>query len=133
ELEKAGIFWLEEPFEPDEYEAYAELADAVDIRVAAGEQATARWGLRELIDRGHVDVVQPDVTRCGGISELLRIAKAAHKAGIGCVPHAWKSGVIKAASLHVNAVIDDATFQEYCVAETPINLHLTREKMPVKD
>src|SRR5438045_2035021 len=67
ELEELGIFWLEEPFEPDEYEAYAELADAVDIRVAAGEQDTTRWGFRELIERGHVDLVQPDVTRCGGI------------------------------------------------------------------
>ena len=59
---------------PDEYEAYAELADAVDIRVAAGEQDTTLWGFRELIERGHVDLVQPDVTRCGGITEMLRIA-----------------------------------------------------------
>src|SRR5262249_50430487 len=53
ELERLGdVFWLEEPFLPDEYEAYAELADTVDIRVAAGEQDTTRWGFRELIDRG---------------------------------------------------------------------------------
>ena len=45
ELEQLGVYWLEEPFEPDEYEAYAELADAVDIRVAAGEQDTTRVGL----------------------------------------------------------------------------------------
>ena len=48
------------------------------------------------------------------------------------VPHAWKSGVIKAASLHLNAVLDNACFQEYCVAETPINRLLTRERMPVE-
>ena len=102
-----GVFWLEEPFEPDEYEAYAELADTVDIRVAAGEQDTTLWGFRELIERGHVDVVQPDVTRCGGITELLRIAEFAHEHGVETVPHAWKSGIIKAASLHVNAVLPD--------------------------
>ena len=45
ELEQLGVYWLEEPFEPDEYEAYAELADTVDIRVAAGEQDTTRVGL----------------------------------------------------------------------------------------
>lgn len=130
-LEELGVFWLEEPFEPDEYEAYAELADAVDIRVAAGEQDTTLWGFRELIERGHVDLVQPDVTRCGGITEYLRIAAFARSRGVETVPHAWKSGIIKAASLHLNAVQPDALFQEYCVAETPINTLLTRERLPI--
>jgi L-rhamnonate dehydratase len=130
-LEELGVFWLEEPFEPDEYEAYAELADAVDIRIAAGEQDTTLWGFRELIERGHVDLIQPDVTRCGGITELLRIAAFAHERGVETVPHAWKSGIIKAASLHVNAVLPEALFQEYCVAETPINTLLTRERLPI--
>jgi L-rhamnonate dehydratase len=130
-LEELGVFWLEEPFEPDEYEAYAELADTVEIRVAAGEQDTTLWGFRELIERGHVDLIQPDVTRCGGITELLRIAEFARGAGVETVPHAWKSGIIKAASLHVNAVLPEALFQEYCVAETPINTLLTRERLPI--
>lgn len=132
-FEEIGIYWLEEPFEPDEFEAYAELADAVDLRVAAGEEEATRWGFRELMERGHVDVVQPDVTRCGGLSEALKIARQAEQRGVACVPHAWKSGVIKAASLHLNAVLDTAYFQEYCVAETPINLLLTRERMPIKN
>jgi L-rhamnonate dehydratase len=131
ELEQLGIFWLEEPFLPDEYEAYAELADAVDIRVAAGEQDTTVWGFRELIDRGHVDLIQPDVTRCGGITELLRIGRLARERGVETVPHAWKSGIIKAASLHVNAVLADGILQEYCIADTPINQTLVKERMPV--
>jgi L-rhamnonate dehydratase len=133
ELEQLGIFWLEEPFMPDELEAYAQLADTVDIRVAAGEEDTTLSGFRELVERGHVDVVQPDVTRCGGITEIVRIARYAHELGKGCVPHAWKSGIIKAASLHVNAVLADAWFQEYCVAETPLNTSLTRQTFPLKD
>jgi len=133
ELEQLGIFWLEEPFQPDELEAYARLADAVDIRVAAGEEDTTVWGFCELVERGHVDVVQPDVTRCGGITELLRIARYANTHGKACVPHAWKSGIIKAASLHVNAVLPDAWFQEYCVAETPLNTQLTRQTFPLQD
>jgi L-alanine-DL-glutamate epimerase-like enolase superfamily enzyme len=130
-LEELGVFWFEEPFEPDELEAYAELADAVEIRVAAGEQDTTLWGFRELVERGHVDLVQPDVTRCGGITELLRIAEFARGRGVETVPHAWKSGIIKAASLHVNAVLPDALFQEYCIANTPINQSLTRERLPI--
>ena len=132
ELEELGIYWLEEPFEPDEYEAYAELADSVDIPVAAGEQDVTRWGFRELIERGHVDLVQPDVTRCGGITETLRIAELAREHGVPTVPHAWKSGIIKAASLHVNAVLPDALFQEYCVADTEINTRLTQQRLPLE-
>ena len=132
-FEEIGIYWLEEPFEPDEFEAYAKLADAVDLRVAAGEEEATVWGFRELTERGRVDVVQPDVTRCGGLTEALRISREAEAAGKAVVPHAWKSGVIKAASLHLNAVLGTAYFQEYCVAQTPINLLLTRERMPVED
>ncbi len=132
ELEQLGIGWLEEPFVPDAYEAYAELADAVDLTIAAGEQDVTRWGFRELIERGHVDLVQPDVTRCGGITETLRIASLAAEYGVATVPHAWKSGIIKAASLHVNAVLPDALYQEYCVADTPINTALTVERLPLE-
>jgi L-alanine-DL-glutamate epimerase-like enolase superfamily enzyme len=132
ELEQLGIGWLEEPFVPDAYEAYAELADTVDLTIAAGEQDVTRWGFRELIERGHVDLVQPDVTRCGGITETLRIAELAAEHGVATVPHAWKSGIIKAASLHVNAVLPDARYQEYCVADTPINTALTVERLPIE-
>ena len=133
EYEQLGIFWLEEPFMPDELSAYATLADTVDISVAAGEEDTTLWDFQSLVDVGHVDVCQPDVTRCGGITEILRIAAFARERGKACVPHAWKSGIIKAASLAVNAVLSDALFQEYCVAETPLNMSLTRQTFPLKD
>jgi L-rhamnonate dehydratase len=72
------------------------------------------------------------VTRCGGITETLRIARLGAERGLQTVPHAWKSGIIKAASLHVNAVLPDALFQEYCVAQTPINTRLTNELLPIE-
>ena len=130
-LEELGVFWLEEPFLPDEYEAYAELADTVGLRVAAGEEEATVWDFRELIERGHVDVVQPDVERCGGITEILRIAALARTRGVQTVPHAWKSGIITATTLHINAVLPDAIYQEYCVSETPINKNLIRQSLPV--
>jgi L-alanine-DL-glutamate epimerase-like enolase superfamily enzyme len=133
ELEQLGVYWLEEPFEPDELEAYAELADTVDLRVAAGEHDATLWGFRELIDGGHLDVVQPDVTRCGGLTEGLRIARLAEQKGVVCMPHAWKSGIVKAASLHLNAILPGERLQEYCVAGTPINTALTIQTHPLKD
>jgi L-alanine-DL-glutamate epimerase-like enolase superfamily enzyme len=133
ELEQLGVFWLEEPFEPDELEAYAELADTVDLRIAAGEHDATAWGFRELIDGGHLDVVQPDMTRCGGLTDGLRIAKLAEEKGVVCMPHAWKSGIVKAASLHMNAILPGERLQEYCVAGTPINEALTIQRHPLKD
>jgi L-rhamnonate dehydratase len=133
ELEQLDVTWLEEPFEPDAYEAYAQLADSVDLPIACGEQDSTWWGFRDVIDRAHVDIVQPDVTRCGGLSEAMRIAELARSRGVVCVPHAWKSGVIKAASLHLNAVLPEARFQEYCVSGTPINNELTQQRFPLKD
>ncbi len=133
ELEQLGVAWLEEPFEPDEIDAYASLADAVDLPIACGEQDSTRWGFRDLIERGHVDILQPDVTRCGGLTEALEIVRLAEKADRVCVPHAWKSGIVKAASLHLNAVLPDARFQEYCVADTLINTSLTVQRFPIVD
>jgi L-alanine-DL-glutamate epimerase-like enolase superfamily enzyme len=128
ELESLGVYWLEEPFQPDELDAYAALADVVELRIAAGEQDATLWSFRDLIERGRIDVVQPDVTRCGGITEILKIIGVAESAGVQPVLHAWKSGIIKAASLHVNAVIGGSeVFQEYCVRETVINRDLTHE------
>ena len=132
ELYEIGVYWLEEPFHPDELDAYAELADAVELRIAAGEQEATLWSFRDLIERGRLDVVQPDVTRCGGITEIRRIVELAEARNVQPVPHAWKSGIIKAASLHVNAVVaGDEVFQEYCVSDTAINEHLTHESFPL--
>jgi L-rhamnonate dehydratase len=129
-LEQLSVIWLEEP---GSFESYAELADAVGIRVAAGEHESTGCGFRELLERCHVDVVQPDVARCGGLTEAMKIVTLAHRHGIDCVPPAWKTGIIKAASLHLNAVLPNALYQEYCVADTPINNSLTLQKLPLDD
>jgi len=133
EMQDLGICWLEEPFEPDELQAYAELTAAVDLPIAAGEHETTRWGFLELIERGGLDIVQPDVTRCGGLREAIRIDELARSHGRACVLHAWKSGIAKAASLHVSAVLDEAPFLEYCVAGTAINNDLTVQRLPLED
>ena len=60
----------------------------------------------------------------------MKIASLVTRHGIACVAHASKIGVIKAASLHMNAVLPEALFQEYCVADTPINRRLTMQTLP---
>jgi L-alanine-DL-glutamate epimerase-like enolase superfamily enzyme len=123
-LEPFNPYWIEEPLFADDYDGYRKLAEATPIRIAGGENETTRYGFRELIERGRVDIVQPDVTRCGGLSEALKIAQLAQAHHVTCVPHAWSSGIVIAASLHLITAIPNGCLLEYCVAETPIRKEL---------
>jgi L-alanine-DL-glutamate epimerase-like enolase superfamily enzyme len=126
-------YWIEEPFWPDEYGMYRALADAVDVPIAAGEQETTAWDFERLIEHGGVTIVQPDVTRAGGLRETVRIAELARRHGRRTVTHSWSTGIIKAASLHALAVLEEAEYFEYCVQTTELNQRLVREQFPVVD
>lgn len=128
-----GFRWLEEPFLPDALQTYAELTAISRVPVAAGEQNATRFEFQELARMGALNVWQPDVSRCGGITEILRIAHMAEEHGIWLVPHAWKSGILKAASLHVNAVIGGERLQEWSIAENPLQQGLVSTPLPIVD
>jgi len=130
-LEKFHPYWVEEPLWPDDVAGYAKLADTVETRIAAGEEDSTRWGFHELMDRANVDVIQPDVTRAGGISEVVRIGRMAELRGVMTVTHSWSTGIIKAASLHALAALPNTEWFEYCVQETPLNQVLTDETFPL--
>jgi L-alanine-DL-glutamate epimerase-like enolase superfamily enzyme len=88
-LEPYRIFWLEDFLHPECYDGYARVKEAGTItRLAAGEQEATGWGFHQLITRGRVDVVQPDLSRCGGFTEARKIAWEAKHAGIDVCPHA---------------------------------------------
>jgi len=124
--------WIEEPLPPDDVEGYARLADAVDVPIAAGEENTTRFEFAELIERGRLDVLQPDISRCGGLTEARRIAAMAHSRGRVCVPHAWSTGIISAASLHLLATLPVAPYLEYCIRPNPLNTGLVRNPVVVE-
>jgi L-rhamnonate dehydratase len=132
-LEEFRPYWIEEPFMPDEYDRYRALAEAVEIPIAGGEEESTLLDFERLVDRGGVTVVQPDVTRAGGISETMRIAAMVRERGKRTVTHAWSTGIIKAASLHVLAAIEQAEYFEYCVRTTELNRRLVVEQFPVRD
>lgn len=129
-LEEFRPFWIEEILPPDDLDGYRELADAVETRIATGENNATVQEFQDLLDRARVDVVQPDVTRCGGLTVARRIGLLAHARGRPCVPHAWRNGIVVAASLHLNAVLPNSLLQEFCQAETPLNRDLVREAFP---
>jgi L-rhamnonate dehydratase len=120
-LEPFGIFWLEDFLHPECYEGYAAVkAAGMKTRLAAGEQEATAWGFHDLIHRGRVDAVQPDLSRCGGISQVRKIIWEAERAGADVCPHAWMTDLLSAASLHVNACLPRSLFLEYNTSMSPM-------------
>jgi len=132
-MEEYNPFWIEEPFWPDDYAKYAALAAAVSTPIAGGEEETTLADFERLVEKGHVEILQPDVTRAGGIGECLRVADYARRQGKRCVLHAWSTGIIKAATLQVLAAMEEAEYMEYCVQTTDLNQRLVAERFPLKD
>lgn len=112
-LEELSPFFIETPIQIDRNQAYAELAAATPLRIAAGELNATRFEFIELMEQAGVDVLQPDVPRAGGITESLRIAEAAEERGRIIVPHAWNTGITAAAAIHVAAVSQNCPYVEY--------------------
>lgn len=92
ELERLNVYWLEEPLPTHDLEAYAALRDSVDLRIAAGEMVRSEAEARDLVLRGRVDVVQPDVVLSGGIAGARRVAALAAREGRMWSPHTWSNG-----------------------------------------
>jgi L-alanine-DL-glutamate epimerase-like enolase superfamily enzyme len=86
-----------------------------------------------LINETHIDVVQPDISRCGGLTEAKKIATIAADANILCIPHAFKTGILVAASIHLIASIQHAPFLEFSVTESGIRKELLAKPFIQKD
>lgn len=107
------VGWFEEPLPPDDIEGYIRLRDAAPLPIAGGEVLTRRQAFLPWIERGAVDIIQPDATKCGGLTEAWRIAAAAYDHNIGFVSHGWNTGVGLAADLQLAAAIPVARYVEY--------------------
>ena len=129
-LEPYDIFWLEDFLHPECYEGYAAVkAAGIPTRIAAGEQEATAWGFHELITRGRIDVAQPDLSRCGGFTQVRKICWEAELAGIDICPHAWLTDLLTAASLHVNACLPRSLFLEYNVSAGPMLREIIRNPL----
>ena len=113
-LTDARAGWLEEPFPPyaDRSWRAASVAAATALPLAAGENCYTRYDFQRLIDAGSVSVLQPDLSRCGGVTEALRIAALASAAGLPVCTHGCHTGLNFAASVHFLASIDNGLYFE---------------------
>jgi L-alanine-DL-glutamate epimerase-like enolase superfamily enzyme len=112
-LANYDVTWFEEPLPPDDLDGYVELTRVSPVPIAGGEVLTRRQSFLPWIERRAVDIIQPDCTKNGGLSESRRIAWAAHDHNIQIVPHGWNTVVGLAADLQLTAALPVARYVEY--------------------
>jgi L-alanine-DL-glutamate epimerase-like enolase superfamily enzyme len=112
ELERHGVYWLEEPLPTDDIQGYALLRRRTTVRIAAGEMVRTGAEARDLVVHGGVDVIQPDAVLAGGIGGCRRIADLADLHGRMFSPHTWTNGLGLAANLHVACAVSTCPYVE---------------------
>ena len=133
-FEEAEVFWLEEPFAPEDLDSFIALQPLRgDIPLAAGENEFGMQGFRELMDSGAVQVVQPDCCRCGGLTEARRIAKRAGARGLPFAPHTWSDAVALVANMHLVASERNSLTVEIDRTGNPFIDELLTEPFEIRD
>lgn len=107
------VAWFEEALVPDALEDFVKLREHSPVPISGGEVLTRRQAFLPWIERGAFDIIQPDVTKVGGISEERRIAWTAEDHGIRFIPHGWNTAVGLAADLHLAAAVPGTDLVEY--------------------
>jgi L-alanine-DL-glutamate epimerase-like enolase superfamily enzyme len=119
-----GIYFLEEPLSPDDITGFAKLVAASPTPIATGEKASHELDYLDLMDRGQLRIIQPDVARVGGISATMRIIAHAEARGVRVIPHCWSTDILVAATLHCIATMRDCPYLEYNVTDNPLRTDL---------
>jgi L-alanine-DL-glutamate epimerase-like enolase superfamily enzyme len=117
EWDELDLFFLETPLPVDDLDGYARVVEEQPIPVAAGEWMTTRFEFVDLMDRGRIPVVQPDIGRVGGLTEAKRVSDLAGERGRIVIPHLWKTGISIAAAVHLAAVAPHCTYIEFLPRE----------------
>jgi L-alanine-DL-glutamate epimerase-like enolase superfamily enzyme len=111
--EELDVYWLEEPLYQHDYEGYANLRSQTDVRIAGGEMVAELHVFREFVQRGALDVVQPDCTLSGGILISRKVAALAEAFGVEYAPHTWTNGIGLAANLQCMGAAPNCSWCEY--------------------
>lgn len=112
-LKNYDIVWFEEALPPDDLEGFIELRRNAPLPITTGEVLTRRQSFRPFLERGAVDIIQPDATKCGGLTEAWRIGWKAYDHNILMVPHGWNTAIGLAADLQLVAALPVARYVEY--------------------
>jgi L-alanine-DL-glutamate epimerase-like enolase superfamily enzyme len=138
-LERAGeadLYLAEATLGHDDLEGHARLAVRVSTRIGGAEFAATRFECREWLERGRVDVLQPDPNRAGGLTELQRVAELAARHAASVIPHGWKTGITVAANMHLHAATANVPLFELVSPElwsSPLRRELTTPEPALRD
>jgi L-alanine-DL-glutamate epimerase-like enolase superfamily enzyme len=130
-VEGCDLAWFEEPVTADDKPGCAQVRAMTDIPIAAGESEFTRHDFRDLIQLGAVDILQPDLAICGGITEAMRISALASAHNLRLAPHLWAGAPAFAAGLHVAAASPAGFIVEYSLGANPLLHELVEEPFPV--
>ncbi len=108
-----GITWFEEALRPDDLQGFKELKQSSPVLIATGEVFTRRQSFQPYITERALDIIQPDMTKCGGLSEGRRMGWMAYDHGVLLVPHGWNTAIGVAADLALSAALPVAKWVEY--------------------
>jgi L-alanine-DL-glutamate epimerase-like enolase superfamily enzyme len=108
-----SVTWFEEALKPDDVEGFKELKQGSPVLIATGEVLTRRQSFQPFITSRALDIIQPDMTKCGGLSEGRKLAWMAYDHGVLLVPHGWNTAVGVAADLALTAAMPVARWVEY--------------------
>ncbi len=107
QLQDRGVYWMEEPIAPEDLAGYQQMSEALDMAIAGGESEQTKYAFAEIVSRRAMDIIQPDTTRAGGITECRKIAALAEAWSVGYVPHVYGSAIGLAAALQLAAALPD--------------------------
>ena len=134
-LEKLNFncMWYEEPAPPEFPDAIADIRRQISLPVCVGERLHSRFMLRSVLERQAADIVMPDITRCGGISEMRKMANLAETYNVPISPHNPNGPVSTIASAHTMATVPNFFRQEFMVNDVPWRDACLSHPLPVKD
>jgi galactonate dehydratase len=112
ELEQYRLMFIEEPVLSENNEALREVARSTNIPIATGERMFSRWDFKSLLEDGYVDIIQPDLSHAGGITECKKIASMAEAYDVALAPHCPLGPIALSACLHLDATAHNAFIQE---------------------
>lgn len=126
-----GIHWVEEPVSPEDKAGYRRLQAVSTPPIAAGEASFSRLALRDYIQDHLVDIVQPDVNKIGGVTEMCAIRDLAESNGVRYSPHCWAGGIALSATLQVLATV--TPYPSARDGEYPLLLEFDQGRNPLRD
>ena len=134
-LEKYDPMFVEEPVLPENTDELLRVAESTSIPIATGERLFTTWGYRELLKRGGVQVLQPDLCQCGGILQAFKIAAMAENNYCSIAPHNPLGPLSLASCLQLDACIPNFTAQEHLTLpeKTELGVQLLKQPFKIED